>query len=1536
MKKNLVVKLLGMLLAVSLVISSFPSGMVSADPQEGGNDDTEVYYGDVNDDGKVDAKDVTTLRRSLAGGWNVTINEEKADVSADGKVDAKDVTVLRRYLAGGWGVTLPPKPVLESRPVAVEQSSLSSLKLVFDMPVSPVNPENIAAYYMDGDEKAYLNIMNAVIDNIYPMNATVNCSSQIPQGKTIYVEYCGKEAGSFKSVVVTENSVSAILVPDMAIIAGQESRIRYTLLDQNGVDITSAIGTILNGVISTELKEAPIAAYVSGLNVYCQNPNETFKVAVRYTWLNNDGVQNWIEGQGTIVCIPEEPWQLSGVMGVITQESDEDFVSSDHRSFNYYGDKITPLTIESVNPVIQIGVCYSRNGEMWIDTKDSVRGLNLASYPDTKVYTAYELRSADERIVMIGSYTGNKASLLLNRDGSTAILVYGVMANGEKDTIGAIPVVVKPRPNPLLNDPGEDYVYNNITDSEIRITASDAENLVTADGKINSSLNDAECCIDTPDANVIQIAVPYTNIDGTVYAGLEKAPLSTEFSEYVFESSDNNVIELGEMTSGKLKFTCKDIGWATITLYGKASDGTKTLLATKEVKVSRSKINSPKAQSVKQVSLDTVEITFDRDVTNEKLWTGEFARYFILTEVGTKLYDLNVQGVTVNGKKALVRFVSHFTQDKDYFIDFNGETIGEFRSAKISADSVASMVIDPKKTQPGEFSTIDYHLYSSDGVDITESLNGTLNGFIYFTVKEQARYQSALLDGEKIYLSENDSACTVEATYSWFDGTGNAKQVKGEAIFCTGEGTLLPSVDSYSQGSYPAGAVRLEAYVYRGSSVPQDDIMDKKINAAYADDSMNILVKAFDQFGECVDGLPISVEKNAVGNVGYSGTEMMITGQSYVLKASDISGSGVLNLKLVYGDGNGELTKVLSLQVGNDLTAVSYVPVISNTKLDTSLTENSVQDSITVSIEGRAKGGYRTDGVDVRFTESTPRAGDAATGTYPLRVYTVSKDGRVLNHANLPTLEGNTFFNVKESNGYAVKMASGTYRLNFYEIRSVNGRQIVSFLGASAFTVEDNQPVPVVKANANIERLPEMSNDAIAQAFDVTFEGVAVSSEDLRFDYTPNGAGDTAYVKGVSFTIMNQNGLGTLTIYSAIDTIAKTAVGSSHPVVTEHTDSLTDWEFDSISSIVTDVNGSDYVVSGNINKSCVGITPLSMDYSGIAVLQIAASYTNDGATVTEAPGAVGYSGYTGYYLRSNNELVVMLGEQVAENKVRLIFNKEGEAIISVYGVRADGYAEKLDDITVEIVAARKAAQFIVSSSKNMINLAYAADAISFYIVVRDQYGNEMRGQSVKVERLVNGQGIAIATTNSGIYRLDAGDLATGGVTSGIINMHFTCMSNGLQMMSTVQVGNEAVATNYILSLSNTRMSIANPDPYRQQAVYVYSQGKAKGFDLPGVPLYFTETTPSTSSDSISNEIRSLLDTNGTLHVFTVKKDDEIQKVGDLPTFSGNAFYNCIQDADGNIITMSPGEYTVTAFQIRANGESLIVTLEGSQVFTVTG
>lgn len=64
----------------------------------------DFTLGDLNDDGNVNAKDITLLRRYVSGDYNVTVNTNAADVNKDGNINAKDITLLRRYISGDYGI----------------------------------------------------------------------------------------------------------------------------------------------------------------------------------------------------------------------------------------------------------------------------------------------------------------------------------------------------------------------------------------------------------------------------------------------------------------------------------------------------------------------------------------------------------------------------------------------------------------------------------------------------------------------------------------------------------------------------------------------------------------------------------------------------------------------------------------------------------------------------------------------------------------------------------------------------------------------------------------------------------------------------------------------------------------------------------------------------------------------------------------------------------------------------------------------------------------------------------------------------------------------------------------------------------------------------------------------------------------------------------------------------------------------------------------------------------------------------------------
>ncbi|MDD6564251.1 MAG: cohesin domain-containing protein [Clostridiales bacterium] len=68
---------------------------------------TDITYGDLNSDNRINTADVILMRRHIALGYEQTINEFAADVNRDDKINTADVILTRRFITGDYGITLP-------------------------------------------------------------------------------------------------------------------------------------------------------------------------------------------------------------------------------------------------------------------------------------------------------------------------------------------------------------------------------------------------------------------------------------------------------------------------------------------------------------------------------------------------------------------------------------------------------------------------------------------------------------------------------------------------------------------------------------------------------------------------------------------------------------------------------------------------------------------------------------------------------------------------------------------------------------------------------------------------------------------------------------------------------------------------------------------------------------------------------------------------------------------------------------------------------------------------------------------------------------------------------------------------------------------------------------------------------------------------------------------------------------------------------------------------------------------------------------
>ena len=88
-------------------IFTMPKGNVEIKATYKDEPGSDIKYGDLNSDGKINLLDLVAMRKYLAK-WSITVDKNAADCNADGKINLMDLILLRKYLAK-WSVTLGPQ-----------------------------------------------------------------------------------------------------------------------------------------------------------------------------------------------------------------------------------------------------------------------------------------------------------------------------------------------------------------------------------------------------------------------------------------------------------------------------------------------------------------------------------------------------------------------------------------------------------------------------------------------------------------------------------------------------------------------------------------------------------------------------------------------------------------------------------------------------------------------------------------------------------------------------------------------------------------------------------------------------------------------------------------------------------------------------------------------------------------------------------------------------------------------------------------------------------------------------------------------------------------------------------------------------------------------------------------------------------------------------------------------------------------------------------------------------------------------------------
>ena len=321
----------------------------------------------------------------------------------------------------------------------VEQSALDTVKVTFKQNVAGLKKENFSAYYKINDVVIPYSDVAEITPDANDKNVVyVKFLSDFIANTEFTVKYDGNDVGTFTAVDGNKaDAVKTVLIPTQRIVAGAEAAIDYKLLDENDIDITKGVLAITGSYITFEIASDDFNNYVVGDKIFIKNADTSVTVKATYHYLDKDNNDKTVPGEGQIVAYAAPNWEISAATGVITLATADGIISDSGKKL----DTSKALTVWSMDDAetaaLQIYVPYKKGN-------DTVYEGIYETSAEPAMYNSYWVKVADDSVILLGAVDGQKQKLIANKPGSTTILIYGHIDDGNKDVvIGAVPVTVK-------------------------------------------------------------------------------------------------------------------------------------------------------------------------------------------------------------------------------------------------------------------------------------------------------------------------------------------------------------------------------------------------------------------------------------------------------------------------------------------------------------------------------------------------------------------------------------------------------------------------------------------------------------------------------------------------------------------------------------------------------------------------------------------------------------------------------------------------------------------------------------------------------------------------------------------------------------------------------------------------------------------------------------------------------------------------------------------------------------------------------------